>query len=445
MVLNRQCNVALFLGLLLWMCLAWAAWGDDEDPILSHNHHKPTRIRVAPHDPLAPMEHPVGIRVPPPGTNLRGDTSRIPQDRQASFFQKAVNGFWDVVDVVTTEHDGSSHKKKKKNHEVDPPGCVRPAWHAYSFPTCNDIHEVDLRRILKVRTAHPKSVPHQRLGYVSAGLWRSVWAVFARNETEVSVLKVMKGEHEVDRRNVDRHRRDALVMERLTAAPNVVDMYGFCGNTVLTEFAPRTLDDVIYTPRDKPAHRDDGPLTRQTTEGRLALAVGVMKGLAAIHDIAGGPIVHADIQAKQFLIAADGHVKINDFNRCRFMAHRQKDQTSCLFQIPTSPGKSRSPEEYSEALLDEKLDVYSTANVLYGIITGTKAWYQFSTSETKSYIKKGAIPVMDTALRQPNTVDHILVNLTELAYEVNPNKRISAHQFLQELELTQRQFYPTAP
>jgi serine/threonine protein kinase len=434
----------------MWMFLAGAAWG--EDPPMDGvtpgggGHKNPSRIRVAPHGALSQMEH-SGIRVPSAGTSLRGDTSRIPADRRSSFFQKAVNGFWDVVDVVTTDHDGNlpSHKKKK-NREVDAPGCVRPDWHSFSFPTCNDIHEVDLRRIVKGRSQDPSSA-RTRLGYVSAGLWRSVWAVFARDESEVSVLKVMKGEHEVNPRNVDRHRRDALVMERLTESPNVVDIYGFCGNTVLTEFAPRTLDDVIYSPRAKPVHRDDSPevFTRQTTAGRLDLAVGVMKGLAAIHDIDGGPIVHADIQAKQFLISSDGHVKINDFNRCRFMAHRRKDQTSCLFQIPTSPGKSRSPEEYSEALLDEKLDVYSTANVLYGIITGTKAWYQFSTSETKSYVKKGAIPVMDAALQQADTADHVLVNLTELAFEVNPNKRISAGQFLHELEQAQRHFYPTAP
>jgi hypothetical protein len=42
----------------------------------------------------------------------------------------------------------------------------------------------------------------------------------------------MKGEHDWDHRNLERHRRDALTMERLTSSPYIISIYGHCGNTV---------------------------------------------------------------------------------------------------------------------------------------------------------------------------------------------------------------------
>ena len=106
------------------------------------------------------------------------------------------------------------------------------------------------------------------MAYVGSGLWRDVWEVDPRGElgrqgdygatnsnqimesddenTPVAVLKVMKLEHAYDFRNYDRHRRDALVMERLSSSPYIVEIYGYCANSVLTEYVGQTLDDLIY-------------------------------------------------------------------------------------------------------------------------------------------------------------------------------------------------------
>ena len=414
LLLNQQCNVFLFVALVFWMITALSsstgqtqistqinANGAQLQPGSKHafdSHHRIQRLENRVKEPH-------------------------PAQQKNSVLQSAAQGFVDFI---------GGPKKKKKNREADLPGCVRPDWHRYSFPTCNEVHGVNLRTmILRGMRERPK-----RVGYVSSGLWRSVFAVIAGDEHEVAVLKMMKSKHEVNDRNMDRHRRDGLVMERLSGSPNVVDIYGYCGNSVLTEFAPMTVDDVIYSRNGRSA--PDGMVTAETPEGRMHLAMGVMKGLAALHDIDGGPIVHADIQAKQFLISPHGEVKVNDFNRCRFMAYHKRNNRPCKFIIPTSPGKSRSPEEYKEDYLDEKLDVYSGANVLYGILTGNKAWYQFSSSETKEYVKKGAIPYIADELRMPNTLDAVLANLTELAYEVDPSKRISAHHLVEEMELAFR-------
>ena len=400
LLLNRACNVFLFVALLLWMITA-----------LSSTSRKRS-IRYST-EAWNPDSKPHSLRKPLP--------------KQPSLLDSAFNSL-------------TGRQKRKKRKEDDSPGCVRPDWHSSTYPTCNDAHEIDLRKIiLQGMREDPKQV-----GYVNSGLWRSVIAVKTRDEKELAVVKMMKTKHDLTPRNFDRHRRDAIVMERLQGDPSVVDIYGFCGNTVLTEYASRTVDDVKYDGKDGSVPGKE-VVTRQTPDGRLKLAIGVMKGLVALHEVEGGPIVHADITAKQYLISDTGEIKVNDFNRCRFMAHYKKDGSPCKFIIPTAPGKNRSPEEYKEHDLDEKLDVYSAGNILYGILTGTKAWYSNGFEETKKYVKRGTMPKIPKDLRIPNTLDAALANLTELALENDPEKRMSARQMVKELEELGTQYHIKVP
>jgi hypothetical protein len=96
-----------------------------------------------------------------------------------------------------------------------------------------------------------------------------------------------------------------------------------------TEFTSNSLDRVIYKDDENSEDRGGGNgdetlsaettstqtaaalhPTRRTAHGRLQLFLDVARGLQAMHDIKGGPIVHADLQAKQFLINTNGVVKI---------------------------------------------------------------------------------------------------------------------------------------
>ena len=226
----------------------------------------------------------------------------------------------------------------------------------------------------------------RQMGYLGSGLWRQVWNVDPRLPGEDTVLKMMKAEHVIDARNFDRHRRDGLVMERLTSSPYVVSSYGFCGNTVLTEHGGMTLDEYIYNDDDDDDKNEDvggnvnknmntfGKYDRSTSEGKIQLALEVMKGVQALHDIENGPVVHADIQSKQFLFDPMEGVKINDFNRCRMLPKKNNTGEICKLKIPSAPGGNRSPEEYELMKVDEKIDIFSTAHVLYGILTGKRPY-----------------------------------------------------------------------
>ena len=405
------------------------------------------------------------------------------------------------------------------------PGCKALEWHSYHFPNCNEIHEIDLQAAVRhprekyirqkakamsddegnnatksTTTSLSSSFPW---GFVSNGLWRDVFSCDPRGEVSGSieaesfpmppaVLKIMKREHPYDQRNFQRHRRDALVMERLSSSHHLVPIYGYCANTVLTQAISHTLDEVIYAreyettkkwnPRNgyesKPSLEswmgkdENGELlaTRETELGRIHLALGVFRGLVDLHEGDGKtdtewlPVIHADLQAKQYLVDSNtGKVYLNDFNRCRFIAKKDNNQsaagatsngtllaasnvtngtatshpiqTTCPVYIPTAPGYSRSPEEYNNGALTEKLDVYSAGNILYGIITGKKPWNGERGSHIRKGIAVGKRPEIDPAIRDAEgTVDAELVRLLDRVYEGDPDERASAKEVVVALE-----------
>jgi serine/threonine protein kinase len=413
------------------------------------------------------------------------------------------------------------------NNKVDseelPKECYRAEWQSFNYPTCNDIYEIDLPNMIRMaprkyyhdtgRLYHGTNTnsnslsnnytvvhANSHMGYVAQGFWRSVWAVYPPRrdiissnhqstsgkavEPNVVVLKTMRRSHDLSTRNYERHRRDAIVMEQLTSSPYVMDIYGFCGNSVLTEYMDLTLEDIAFDDSQYPIiDMDNGDAIAVTSTKRIQMALDMVRGVQAIHEISGGPIVHADLQAKQFLISrSTGTVKINDFNRCRFMASKSITRTEsdqdvitnaindsgtnlsrtiatttvpCKFFIPSAPGTSRSPEEYMENELDEKIDVYAVGHVLYNLLSYREAWDGYHTITAQQRMMNGEIPNMDRFIRDDDTHNHTgspaatishalsdlpihiqqwYINITKQAYTFDPTERVSASALALELE-----------
>jgi serine/threonine protein kinase len=380
---------------------------------------------------------------PPPG-HSKEHLDRIRNKNKSSalggqFLEAASDGFWNAV------------TGKKRGAEEFSPGCVPAIWHTQSFPNCNDVHEIDLRFMLPTSGRSGRRRSHgyvnggnetsyiERPKYISSGMWRDVWSVTPRwipsvPNKERAVLKMIKPEHDVNSRNLDRHRRDAMVMERLTSSPNVVSIYGHCANTVLTEMGAQTLESVLFS-GSRSGSGTHHAVSRSTPLGRLRLARDAAKGLAALHGVDGGPVIHADITPKQFLVDFEGTIKLNDFNRCRLLPHKNVTNEKCRIRIPSAPGLDRSPEEYQRQEVDEKLDVYSLGNVFYSILTGTKPWRDEGSNTVKKWVRDGKKPLIDEAFRKEGTSDGALAVLINLAYELDPAARISATALVHELDL----------
>ena len=165
--------------------------------------------------------------------------------------------------------------------ETDDDECqVQYDWQRTTYPTCNNLHELDMTRLLSSSSSFETTMSQgratttqspspqvplttgdssSRLKYMANGYWRDVWTVqelnvdnnnnnnyyqkYYNNNNNVVVLKTMRYEHDFVARNYDRHRRDALVAGHLTKSKFVVDIYGYCGNSAVFEYG--TGGDIV--------------------------------------------------------------------------------------------------------------------------------------------------------------------------------------------------------
>ena len=88
---------------------------------------------------------------------------------------------------------------KPKSVEDLPDGCHYQKWQLAQYPNCNDLHEMDLKTLLKLqKQPKPKSNEISSSGrYIDSGLWRDVWSLAPRElptqqQQELVVLKMMK-------------------------------------------------------------------------------------------------------------------------------------------------------------------------------------------------------------------------------------------------------------
>lgn len=107
----------------------------------------------------------------------------------------------------------------------------------------------------------------------------------------------------------------------------------------MTEYFPIYMDELLL--EDSSDSIDAFP-DREV----IRMALDAARGLQALHEAPGGPIVHADLQPRQLLLDDDGVVKVNDLNRCRFMGTDEHGDP-CPFRITKGNGVWRSPEEYA--------------------------------------------------------------------------------------------------
>ena len=108
-------------------------------------------------------------------------------------------------------------------------------------------------------------------------------------------------------------------MERLTPSPYVMDIYSYCGNSVITEFATQSFNNYI---------KQSNPFER------LLLARDIARGMADIHGIdAGGNVtlVHNDINPANVMIR-DKKPRFNDFNVAILMTWNKEENRPCQFQ-----------------------------------------------------------------------------------------------------------------
>lgn len=79
---------------------------------------------------------------------------------------------------------------------------------------------------------------------------------------------------------------------------------------------------------------------------KVSMALDATRGLQALHEAAGGPIVHFDIKPQQLMLDENGTVKLTDFNLCKYL-DTDADGNTC----PLKMSKSHRPGEGTYAQL----------------------------------------------------------------------------------------------
>jgi serine/threonine protein kinase len=285
----------------------------------------------------------------------------------------------------------------------------------------------------------------------SNGYWRYAWEVVENRTKQWTgdssgehshdssvVLRTFKLQHTYEEAFFENNRVDAIAMERLTKSPYVIHMFGFCGMSVLTEYAGQHVGQVV----DKL-----DPLKK------LELARMIAQGVNDVHSIAGEiSLVHNDLNLANILVGKNlSRPLLNDFNIAVLMMKRNDTGEACPFTSHFPNPQWRAPEEQvdehglTSTLLTEKIDIYALGNVMYRFAVGRAPWNRPDglalTREQRLDIatrkmKKGALPEVPDVVRnsqEPATM--ALLSVMRECYQHRPERRPSAKEVVDQLQL----------
>eukprot|EP00903_Cladosiphon_okamuranus_P005886 g5821.t1 len=216
------------------------------------------------------------------------------------------------------------------------------------------------------------------------------------------------------------HRMEAAALDAVRGHPNIVDLLGICGASSVSEYYDVHLDDIILTKGAKPL-----PITKV-----VSMALDLARGLQALHEAPGGPIVHFDIKPQQMMMDAEEKLRINDLNLVRF-PDADKDGNSCPFKSGASGVDSwRAPENIAGEYLTEKVDVYGMAMVFYSMLALFPPYTDVP--DGTGNIKKGMPPTTDPSWHPG------FLGIVQDMWNPNPKARPSARRVVQRLEILQQ-------
>jgi len=190
-------------------------------------------------------------------------------------------------------HLGDSRSYRSRQPDQIPESCSpQYDWQMTSYPSCNRVMEMDLTTPF---VTSRDNISHEAFRLVNNGYWRDVWG-FKEFDGSSVAAKTMRYEHEFEARNYDRHRKDAMASERLTSSPYVANIYSYCGNTGVFDFANGgDIDTLIFNDDE-----NDDEYTLPKLQ-KLELALQVARGIAAAHNFSKegrASLAHTDITRK---------------------------------------------------------------------------------------------------------------------------------------------------
>jgi serine/threonine protein kinase len=325
-----------------------------------------------------------------------------------------------ILELETYYDDDSISVFPKANDPTikKPRACQEPEFKSYYFPTCNDFHERDMGRAYDDPrlVSNPRPENEVNIAYLASGFYRDTWVledepwilqspypleeldeilerrygVLDEERTSEmiakgyrsAILKTPRMAHNISRSFLEEVWTEAIIMERLTKSPRIINIYGHCSSSTMVEVVPIEFQEVAihgegFEAPDVIEERNrDGvrPFNNFTSTEKLRFALDMAESLADVHGFEGGVIVHDDVQMCQWLRTPDGRLKLGDFNRATIMSWDLLRGEYCKFNNGNAFSQYRSPEEYAARNLNEKIDIFSFGNNIYAMLTGLWNW-----------------------------------------------------------------------
>ncbi|KAL3923309.1 MAG: hypothetical protein SGILL_001730, partial [Bacillariaceae sp.] len=362
-------------------------------------------------------------------------------------------------------------------------------------PTCNALHEW--------------SMESDKISLLSdKGSWRLAWKVdlgnvggpsngtsatsnatttlqhnntFTLNATAFSptgsaavVLKNLHVYRDFDLTSYQLHATDIMVMDRLTASRHVVSAYGFCGQSVITEYADSSGRE--YVKRYDIRNRDRLRVARDLAHGLAEIqALRPLRNISRDTDSSLAPLfAHNDINIAN-TVMVNGKMKWNDFNIGEMLRLFNKNATTttsskvsnvnnnnntkfapftdtntnngtdhvCPVPVKFRSPLWRSPEENlnkSYVRVDAS-DVYGFGNILYQTMTRHQPWThkepegKLTLDDIANRKLDGKFPTIPEQYYNTTKRElQIMYVATVACYNPDPNRRPSARQLAYGLQ-----------
>jgi len=379
--------------------------------------------------------------------------------------------------------------------------CRRTNWYRPTHGTvnCNTAHELDMSYGMIKSVYHAvgngqfRQVYKVDLGATNNGGYSSSSSSIGEidNNRIVAFKDYLSFERGNDFRDSEYEivRIDALVSEKMSFSNRIVDIYGFCGITTISEFMsggdldslvssiepdnrgqiqslwelrnitkyPKAFNFAVTELRERNERLEEegeakvvilddldyvDPKTHLSAETKLDIALTMAESVAMLHSYADGVIVHGDLFFSQFLVTGSGTIKLNDFNMAQIMFWSERDQKYCRYGNVAPWESGRPPEELMKKPIDEKVDVYSLGLMMYTVLTGLEPLYKYiyqeffleTVSEALSKaVGAGEVPYIDPRWSQHSFAEARLVEIMKLCWTYQPEDRIDVFELVRLL------------
>lgn len=223
--------------------------------------------------------------------------------------------------------------------------------------------------------------------------------------------------------------------------PNLILLMGICLDLphlcLIAEFVPNMS---LFSALHSTGHVEN-KTHKLSLQERFRIAVQVCKGLAYLH-ACDPPIVHRDLKPENCLLDFDLNVKIADFGLARPLTCFSNEEaltTTCIgttrFMAPELFERERSTS------IGLEVDIWALGCVLIELFSGKRPWDYISSSEAScifyEIFKRKPVPI-------PENMPSEVRELTERCCQYQPQRRPSATEVLQQLELASLRYLSVA-